>query len=178
MSKSSFQSNIVDVPVRLPVGRAIKMRRTRLHLTQTEVAAQLGVNQSYLSRVETSPVHIGTDVLTRGLADILNADVDDLKTGRVPLSWFGAVLMDGVLVTNREDAVHALAVMEGLSDEAIEDVIATAKRATNQPERRAIAEALAEDDAQLLRVIDALQRMPRSEFYRLLRGIEKDTGRG
>jgi transcriptional regulator with XRE-family HTH domain len=147
------------------------MRRKRLNLKQVDVGDMMGVSQGYVSQLETQ-IQPPTQENLEALAEALQADPDDLRLGRVPLSWFGAVY-----VPTREELIHTLAVMEGLSDDVIEDGIATAKRAIDLNERHTTAERLADDDPQLLRVVDTLQTMPRGRLYRLLRSIEAEGDR-
>jgi len=52
------------------VGQNLKARRRELGLTQTQLAARVGVSQAYLSRIETGTRVADTDLLAR-LAEAL-----------------------------------------------------------------------------------------------------------
>jgi hypothetical protein len=124
--------------------------------------------------VENSPKVIATPELMARIAECLECDVDDLTVGRVPLSWFGAVFEDGTIVLNKEDAIHALAHYGEVDYETLLDILDSLTpvgKGYPQP-------AVYDDDPDLLRLIDALQRMPRYRLARLLRGIDQPPAGG
>ncbi len=70
----------------LRVGVAIRDAREEAGLTQTELAARMGVAQSALSRIEAGRANITVEMLTR-IASALGAPLSvKLGTGEVPLA--------------------------------------------------------------------------------------------
>lgn len=64
---------------RVTNGPAIRERRERLGILQADLAGQIGVSGSYLSRIESGVENPGMATQTvQKLAELLGADLDDI----------------------------------------------------------------------------------------------------
>jgi len=77
--------------VTLPFGRALRLRRDKLGLTQPTLAERMGgiIDQSSVSKWEARAQPIRNYETLQRLAKVLNTTVDDLVEGRVPAEWLG-----------------------------------------------------------------------------------------
>jgi transcriptional regulator with XRE-family HTH domain len=71
---------------RATFGATIQKLRRERNLTQRDVAAKLGIDFTYLSKLENDRGEPASEDLVRKLAEILDADAEDLLAlaGRVP----------------------------------------------------------------------------------------------
>lgn len=60
-------------------GEFVQSGRLRLNLTQEEVASKAGVNQGYLSRVESGEREPTVSIALK-LCDVLNLDINDFAS--------------------------------------------------------------------------------------------------
>jgi ribosome-binding protein aMBF1 (putative translation factor) len=84
--RTQFEDRTVRLATALRVGMAIRDAREEAALTQTELAARMGVAQSALSRIEAGRANITVEMLTR-IASALGAPLSvKLGAGEVPLA--------------------------------------------------------------------------------------------
>jgi hypothetical protein len=62
---SEVESVLVDL--RLALSRALKVRRVKLHLTQSALAKRLSSSQSRIAKMEAADPEVSIDLLVRGL---------------------------------------------------------------------------------------------------------------
>lgn len=89
----------------LSFGKALKIRRDRLGMTQAALAEKMGgaVDQSTVSKWEVRATPLRDRFLLDNLAEALDATVQDLIEGRVPAEWAGIVTGDGLELLGSED---------------------------------------------------------------------------
>jgi transcriptional regulator with XRE-family HTH domain len=70
----------------LSFGETIKKLRRERDLTQREVAEKIGIDVTYLSKLENGRGEMPSEKLIRELASVLDADVEELLAlaGRIP----------------------------------------------------------------------------------------------
>ncbi|MFC2043979.1 helix-turn-helix domain-containing protein [Chloroflexota bacterium] len=94
-------------------GSRLRNLRQQAHLTQRELADKVGVNYSYLSKIESGVMPPPSEELILRLAEILNVDKDELLSlaGRIP-SDITEMLRDGEILgslrgkpTKRKDGI-------------------------------------------------------------------------
>lgn len=84
--RAQSEMRVARLATALRLGIAIRDAREQIGLTQTELAARMGVAQSALSRIEAGRANITVEMLTR-IAVALDAPLTvKLGTGEVPLA--------------------------------------------------------------------------------------------
>jgi len=105
-----------------PLGGKVRALRRRAHVTQVQLASQLGISPSYLNLIEQNRRPLSAPLLLK-LADILHFDLktfstdDDTRRIGELLEVFGDPLFDGDEVTTQE--VRELAVSSPVLSAAI-----------------------------------------------------------
>ena len=112
-------------------GERVRQFRTERGLTQRDLAAKIGVSDTYISKVENENLHFGdypSEKFIHKLAEVLDADEEELLllAHKVPEAI-------GKRVRERPDAFHTLA---GLDDEALNQVVAHAEKVSRTEKRR------------------------------------------
>ena len=64
-------------PVQIIIGMNLKIARTKRSITQAEVASKIGIEPSYLSRLERGTVSISCERVYE-IIHILNCDIDEI----------------------------------------------------------------------------------------------------
>ena len=100
-------------------------------MTQRDLAAKIGVSDTYISKVENENLHFGdypSEKFIHKLADVLDADEEELLllADKVPAGIRKRV-------RERPEAFRTLA---GLDDEALNQVVAHAKKVSRTKKRR------------------------------------------
>ena len=95
-------------------GRTIQQLRRELGLTQRFVASQLGIDFTYLSKLENDRGEAPGEETIRGLAQILKADAEELLAlaGKIPAELRQRAVHD-------RDFAMFLRKLPGLSDDAL-----------------------------------------------------------
>jgi transcriptional regulator with XRE-family HTH domain len=106
-----------DEPLTETFGQRIQRLRREQALTQRELASQLGIDFTYLSKIENDRGEAPGEDLVRRLADVLHADVEELLAlaGRVP-----AALRDKAQTD--VDFARFLRRLPNLSDKELRDI--------------------------------------------------------
>ena len=112
-------------------GDRVRQLRKQQRLTQRELAAKIGVSDTYISKVENENLHFGdfpSEKFIHKLADVLDADEEELLllADKVPAGIRKRV-------RERPEAFRTLA---GLDDEALSKVVAHAEKVGRTKQRR------------------------------------------
>ena len=104
-------------------GQRLRELRTQRQLTQRDLAAKIGVSDTYISKVENGNLHFGdfpSEKFIHKLADALDADEEELLllADKVPAKIRKRV-------RQRPDAFRTLA---SLDDKSLDRLLATVKR--------------------------------------------------
>lgn len=111
-------------------GQRVRQLRKQRGLTQRDVATEMGVSDTYVSKVETENLHFGdypSEKFIHNLAQVLDADEDELLllADKVPA-------MIRRRVRERPDAFRVLACLD---DESLDSLIAQVDRQRYLPKQ-------------------------------------------
>lgn len=88
---TSYNMHMADQYVVLPFGRALRMRRDKLGLTQQALIDRMGIDtdQTNVSKWENRSLPVRNYDTLQAMSRALGATVEELLEGRVPAEWLG-----------------------------------------------------------------------------------------
>jgi len=125
----------MNTPQALPFGKRIRQLRVEKGMTQRDLSARVGIDFTYLSKIENSRAAPPSDTVIEKLARELGADLEEL------LSLAGKVSQDEVRGAVAEDSRVGVLFRKlqsrSLTEEQIRDIlkIANSQGKTNAPDR-------------------------------------------
>lgn len=109
----------------LPFGKRIRKLRLEMHLSQRALADTVGVNFTYLSKIENNKVDPPSDEVISKLAVALNADKEELLTLAAKVSR--SEVREAVAGDNRIGVLFRRLQGGRLSDRQIKDMLEIAQ---------------------------------------------------
>lgn len=88
--------------------KSIQQLRKQVELTQRELAEKLGVDQSYISKIENGVWHLTDGVLQMKLAEALGVSVSDIAPSNMPCHKHFPAFVHGKIVYNMGELIDAL----------------------------------------------------------------------